>query len=65
MKKQVPHQYYHDYLNLENLLTSQKLLSEKNGQKAHDEMLFIIIHQVYELWFKQILFELDSIVITL
>jgi len=62
MKKQIPPQYYHDYLNLENLLTSQKLLSEKIGQKAHDEMLFIIIHQVYELWFKQILFELDSII---
>ncbi len=29
--------------------------------EAHDEMLFIIIHQTYELWFKQILHELDSV----
>ena len=29
---------------------------------AHDEMLFIIVHQVYELWFKQILHELDSVI---
>jgi tryptophan 2,3-dioxygenase len=29
---------------------------------AHDEMLFIIIHQTYELWFKQILFEVDSVI---
>jgi tryptophan 2,3-dioxygenase len=28
---------------------------------AHDEMLFIIIHQAYELWFKQIIHELKSI----
>lgn len=28
---------------------------------AHDELLFIVVHQVYELWFKEILFELDSI----
>ncbi len=28
---------------------------------AHEEMLFIITHQVYELWFKQILYEIDSI----
>ena len=62
MKKQIPPQYYHDYLNLEDLLTSQELLSEKAGERAHDEMLFVIVHQIYELWFKQILFELDSII---
>jgi len=28
---------------------------------AHDELLFIVVHQVYELWFKQLLFELESI----
>ncbi len=28
---------------------------------AHDEMLFIIIHQTYELWFKQLLYEVDSV----
>ena len=62
MKKQIPPQYYHDYLNLEDLLTSQELISEKAVERAHDEMLFVIVHQIYELWFKQILFELDSII---
>lgn len=33
--------------------------------QAHDEMLFIIIHQTYELWFKQIQFELDAVIDTL
>ncbi|MFZ4715182.1 MAG: tryptophan 2,3-dioxygenase family protein [Bacteriovoracaceae bacterium] len=49
--------YYGDYLQLDTLLSSQKPKSE-----AHDETLFIIIHQVYELWFKQILHELDSVI---
>ena len=61
MKKRPPQQYYHDYLQLNKILDSQKLLSSEYGQEAHDEMLFIIIHQVYELWFKQLLHELDSI----
>lgn len=52
--------YYSDYLKLDKILSSQELLSEKLGNKAHDEHLFIIIHQAYELWFKQILIELDS-----
>jgi len=60
-EKPYPPQYYQDYLGLEKILTSQKLKSDEYGQHAHDEMLFIIIHQVYELWFKQILFELDSV----
>lgn len=51
---------YHDYLGLQNLTNSQKLRSEELGTKAHDEMLFIIVHQVYELWFRQIIWELDS-----
>ena len=58
-KKIIPN--YRDYLNLDSLLKSQKLISEKKGKKAHDEMLFIISHQVYELWFKQVLYEIDSI----
>jgi len=58
MNKEV---YYHDYLQLDKLLNAQHLLSnEKNGVHAHDEMLFIIIHQTYELWFRQILHEVDS-----
>ena len=61
MKNKTKPQNYHDYLKLESLLSCQELLSDQAGEKAHDEMLFIITHQVYELWFKQILFELDSI----
>jgi len=61
MKKKTNPQNYSDYLKIESLLKSQVLLSDKNNVKAHDEMLFIITHQVYELWFKQILYEIDSI----
>jgi tryptophan 2,3-dioxygenase len=54
--------YYGDYLNLQQVLNSQHPKSfEKPNTPAHDEMLFIIIHQASELWFKQILFELDYI----
>ena len=52
---------YSDYLKLDDILNSQELKSAENGTPAHDEMLFIIIHQVYELWFKQVLHELDSV----
>ncbi|MGZ5020143.1 MAG: tryptophan 2,3-dioxygenase [Chthoniobacterales bacterium] len=56
-----PVQYYGDYLGIEKLLELQKPLSLKEGKLiAHDEMLFIIIHQAYELWFKQILHELQA-----
>ena len=55
-------QYYPTYLQLEKILDSQRPLSFEAGQSpAHDEMLFIIIHQAYELWFKQILFELEFV----
>lgn len=53
--------YYGSYLQLERLLDCQHLESAKAGPPAHDEMLFIIIHQTYELWFKQILWELDAV----
>src|SRR4030095_3302988 len=56
-----PPVYYSDYLQLDKLLSSQKPKSEEYGHKAHEEMLFIIVHQAYELWFKQILHEIDSI----
>jgi tryptophan 2,3-dioxygenase len=46
---------YSSYLRLRELLDIQTPASE--GE--HDEMLFIVVHQVYELWFKQILHELD------
>ncbi len=47
---------YWDYLRLDEILCAQQPCSDG---PEHDEMLFIIIHQVYELWFKQILHELD------
>jgi tryptophan 2,3-dioxygenase len=53
--------YYGDYLQLPKILNAQDPESAKFGEPAHDETLFIIIHQAYELWFKQILHELDSI----
>jgi len=63
MKSKYPPLYYADYLKLDNLLNSQSPKStEYLGELAHDEVLFIIVHQVYELWFKQILHELDSVI---
>lgn len=62
MKKIKEPVYYSDYLKLNEMLNSQKPKSAEDGEAAHDEMLFIIIHQAYELWFKQILHELDSII---
>lgn len=54
--------YYGTYLHLDKILDSQHPVSFEAGQEpAHDEMLFIVIHQAYELWFKQILFEMDYI----
>ncbi len=55
---------YAEYLQLSKLLDSQSLKSAEAGKPAHDEHLFIIVHQVYELWFKQILFELDAVLAT-
>ncbi|MEY2575360.1 MAG: tryptophan 2,3-dioxygenase [Verrucomicrobiota bacterium] len=53
--------YYGSYLAVEKLLALQAPLSLIEGKlHAHDEMLFIIVHQTYELWFKQILHELDA-----
>lgn len=60
MKIQTP-VYYGDYLQLSKILNAQAPESEKYGKAAHDETLFIVIHQAYELWFKQILHELASI----
>lgn len=53
--------YYGDYLQLNKLLDTQHPKSKENGDEAHEETLFIIVHQVYELWFKQIIHELKSI----
>ncbi len=53
--------YYSDYLQLGKILDAQSPESERQKKPAHDEMLFIITHQVYELWFRQIIHELDSV----
>lgn len=54
--------HYHSYLELDKLLSAQTPRSGKFEEKpAHDETLFIIMHQVYELWFKQIIHEIDSV----
>jgi len=49
---------YGSYLRLPELLSEQTLLSDP---PAHDELLFIVLHQAYELWFKELLFELESV----
>lgn len=54
--------HYHNYLQLDKILDAQQLRSALDGTPAHDEMLFIVIHQAYELWFKQIIHEVSSIV---
>ena len=53
--------YYGEYLQVPKLLSCQTLKSQEHGVNAHDEHLFVIIHQTYELWFKQILHELRSV----
>jgi len=55
---------YGSYLRVPELLSLQQCRSvdPATGEPEHDETLFIVIHQVYELWFKQLLHELDSIV---
>ncbi|RYY62150.1 MAG: tryptophan 2,3-dioxygenase [Chitinophagaceae bacterium] len=53
--------HYHDYLQLDKILNAQLLESDKQHAHAHDEMLFVVIHQAYELWFKQLHYEIDSI----
>lgn len=49
---------YASYLRIEELLGLQRPRSEP---PEHDEMLFIVIHQVYELWFKEILHEIEKV----
>jgi len=49
---------YSSYLNVPTLLSLQQVRSEP---EEHDEMLFIIIHQTYELWFKLLLHELEKV----
>ena len=53
---------YGSYLAVDELLALQRPRSEG---PEHDEMLFIVIHQVYELWFKQVLHEVDQVIVLL
>ena len=53
---------YNKYLRVPELIRLQETLSEPS---SHDELLFIIIHQTYELWFKQILHEIDATIVWL
>ncbi len=55
MSKKLP--YYNDYLEVSKLITLGNLCTEE-----HDEQLFMTIHQAYEIWFKQIIFELKSVI---
>ncbi len=48
---------YNQYLKVPELINLQETLSDP---VSHDELLFIVIHQTYELWFKQILHEIDA-----
>jgi len=49
---------YADYLHVDELLTLQHVRSEP---AEHDELLFIVVHQAYELWFKLLLHEIDKV----
>jgi tryptophan 2,3-dioxygenase len=49
---------YASYLQLDTLLTLQE---PRSNPPEHDEMLFIVIHQVYELWFKEMLHEVEKV----
>ncbi len=62
MSKPYPSLYYGDYLHLSELLACQTPRSAQLGQEAHEEMLFIVTHQAYELWFKLVLHELGSVI---
>lgn len=55
--------HYQSYLALDKILDAQHLRSAELAEEpAHEEMLFIIVHQSYEIWFKQIIHELESII---
>ncbi len=58
----IEEQTYGSYLKIDELLSLQH---PESDPPEHDEMLFIIIHQVYELWFKEVLHELDALVVHL
>lgn len=49
---------YADYLHLDELLALQR---PRSDPPEHDELLFVVVHQAYELWFKLLLHELDKV----
>ncbi|HKX26088.1 MAG TPA: tryptophan 2,3-dioxygenase family protein [Blastocatellia bacterium] len=53
---------YNEYLSVDELIGLQR---PQSSPPHHDELLFIIIHQTYELWFKQLLHELDAVIVNL
>lgn len=53
--------HYSKYLDIDKILECQNPRSLEFGAEAHDEMLFIITHQAYELWFKQLIHEIKQI----
>src|SRR5208282_6640033 len=53
---------YSSYLQVPALL---ELQHPQSSPQHHDEMLFIIVHQTYELWFKELLHDLDAVVANL
>jgi len=55
---QAPQLSYSEYLHVPQILREQQCLADP---PAHDELQFIVVHQVYELWFKLVLFELDEV----
>ncbi|MDA9344786.1 tryptophan 2,3-dioxygenase [Flavobacteriales bacterium] len=61
MSEETTSVHYLNYLDLDKVLDAQHPLSGEGKEAAHEEMLFIIIHQTYELWFKQMLHEIDSV----
>lgn len=61
MDKELSSVHYDKYLQLHKILDAQRPRSGEFREAAHDEMLFIIVHQVYELWFKEILHDLSSV----
>ncbi|XP_078326797.1 tryptophan 2,3-dioxygenase-like [Crassostrea virginica] len=55
---------YETYLRLDKVLDSQYLESEAAGNRVDEEHLFIIVHQAFEIWFKQILEDLGGVITT-
>jgi tryptophan 2,3-dioxygenase len=62
MSAPIPSVTYANYLQLDQLLSLQQPRAEG---PEHDELLFIVIHQVYELWFKELLHEFDRVTLLL